>query len=182
MDCCHSGTNTRFAVGLEPGVLAPPPDAKARYVPPSPELDEAHAAFRRENGMLSRDVRAGGTGGPESMRHVKFSACLDREVALESGGNGEFTRRAARVLGRGIQGMSNERFLQAVLAEFGTGAQQQPMLDCAPAARAAPLLLPLAGGARATDEPQAAAGSREATLALAVQALAQSVQLLAGGR
>ncbi|MEJ8836940.1 caspase family protein [Ramlibacter sp. AN1133] len=180
MDCCHSGTNTRFAVGLEPGALAVPPGTKARYVPPSPALDQAHAEFRQQNASLTREVRAGGTGGAEAMRHVKFSACLDTEVALESGGNGEFTRRAARVLGRGIQGLSNEAFLQAVLTEFGSNAQQRPMLDCASGARAAPLLLPLAGGGRAVDACPPGAGSREAALVQAVQALAQSVQALAG--
>jgi hypothetical protein len=77
------------------------------------------------------------------MRHVKFSACLDEQVALESGGQGEFTRRAARVLGRGIGGMTHDGFLRAVLGEFGAGARQQPMLDCAPAARARVLLQPL---------------------------------------
>ncbi|HET8744101.1 MAG TPA: caspase family protein, partial [Ramlibacter sp.] len=186
MDCCHSGTNTRFAVGLEPGALAPPPGAQARYVPASPELDAAHAEYRRQNQMLSRAVRAGGTGGEEAMRHVKFSACLDSEVALESGGNGEFTRRAARVLARGIQGLSNEAFLQAVLTEFGSNAQQRPMLDCASASRSAPLLLPLAGGQR-TDQAaasgaaaaQPSADARDAALLHAVQVLAESVQLLA---
>lgn len=180
MDCCHSGTNTRFAVGLEPGALAPPEGSKARYVVPTPQLDEAHAQYRQQH-PEARSARPGGTGGPESMRHVKFSACLDREVALESGGNGEFTRRAVRVLKRGVRGVSNEAFLNAVLAEFGTGAQQRPMLDCASAARSAPLLQPVGaagGGARPVGDDAAAAPSRDAVLRQAVSALAHSVQAL----
>ena len=179
MDCCHSGTNTRVAVGLPPGALARPAGSKARFVPPNPALDRAHADFRQRHPAFARALRAGGTGGEEAMRHVKFSACLDSEVALESGGNGEFTRRAMQVLARGIQGLSNEAFLQAVLTEFGANPQQRPMLDCAAAARPAPLLLPLAGG-RAAASCAGDASGRDAVLAQAVQALARSVQVLAG--
>lgn len=145
MDCCHSGTNTRFAVGLEPGATAVPADSKARFVHPTPEILEAHRQFRQRQSGGARSVApAGGSGGPQHMRHVKFSACLDDQVALESGGNGEFTRRAARVLARGIGGVTHEAFLRAVLAEFGAAARQRPMLDCAPSARTLPLLQPLA--------------------------------------
>ncbi len=144
MDCCHSGTNTRFAVGLDPGATALPPDSKARFVHASADILEAHRQFRlRQVGGARSAAPPGGSGGPQHMRHVKFSACLDEQVALESGGNGEFTRRATRVLGRGIGGVTHEGFLRAVLGEFGTGARQQPMLDCAPAARAHYLLQPL---------------------------------------
>jgi hypothetical protein len=179
MDCCHSGTNTRFAVGLESGALALPEGSKARYVLPTLQLDQAHAQFRQQH-PEARGARAGGTGGPESMRHVKFSACLDHEVALESGGNGEFTRRAMRVLQRGVRNLSNEGFLKAVQTEFGSGAQQKPMLDCASAAKAAALLQPVAagGGSRPAMDDTAGAPSRDAVLLQAVSALAQSVQAL----
>jgi hypothetical protein len=76
------------------------------------------------------------------------------------------------VLARGIEGLNHQRFLEAVLAEFGPDARQQPMLDCAPAARFAPLLQPLGQAGRGT----AAAGGAE--LQQAVAALAQSVQAL----
>lgn len=141
MDCCHSGTNTRFAVGLEPGTTSPPPDSRPRFVMATADIVQAHRQFRQHLAGGARSLAPpGGSGGPQHMRHIKFSACLDDQVALESGGSGEFTRRATRVLARGLTGMTNERYLQAVLDEFGAGARQQPMLDCAPAARAAPLL------------------------------------------
>jgi hypothetical protein len=182
MDCCHSGTNTRFAVGVEPGAVQPPPDTHARYVPPSPALDQLHAAFRAQLPGASRAVAPGGNGGPENMRHVKFSACLDAQVALESSGNGEFTRRAVRVLGRGLQGMTNEGFLRAVLAEFGNGAQQQPMLDCPSGWKPWALLQPPGAGrgsAGASADLAGGAAADQPALLQVVQALAETVQVLA---
>ena len=181
MDCCHSGTNSRFAVGLSPGETAMPPGTKARFVRMTPEIAEAHQRFRRQ----SRDTTlAISSGGPQGMRDVKFSACLDHQVALESGGNGDFTRRATKVLAAGIQGMSNEEFLRRVLAEFGSAARQAPMLDCADAARQGALIQPLATSCRApaTRESPMATVPGDTALLHAVSELAQAVKALAPGR
>ncbi|MCV2362610.1 caspase family protein [Paucibacter sp. DJ1R-11] len=168
MDCCHSGTNTRFA-GLNPGAGLLP-GTLARYVAPTEELQQAHARFRSDVGS-----RATANRTQQQIRHVKFAACQDHEVALESGGNGEFTRRALRVLQR--QRLSNEAFLQAVLAEFGASARQKPLLDCARAARAQGLLQPLGRTIDAVDAGPALTSS-EGSLVPVVVALAESVQLL----
>lgn len=181
MDCCHSGTNSRFAVGLSPGETAMPTGTKARFVRMTPEIAEAHQRFRRQ----SRDTTlAISSGGPQGMRDVKFSACLDHQVALESGGNGDFTRRATKVLAAGIQGMSNEEFLRRVLAEFGSAARQAPMLDCADAARQGALIQPLATSCRApaTRESPMATVPGDTALLHAVNELAQAVKALAPGR
>ena len=181
MDCCHSGTNSRFAVGLSTGETAMPPGTKARFVRMTPEIAEAHQRFRRQ----SRDTTlAISSGGPQGMRDVKFSACLDHQVALESGGNGDFTRRATKVLAAGIQGMSNEEFLRRVLAEFGSAARQAPMLDCADAARQGALIQPLATSCRApaTRESPMATVPGDTALLHAVNELAQAVKALAPGR
>ncbi|CAN5480721.1 hypothetical protein BH10PSE16_BH10PSE16_15850 [soil metagenome] len=179
MDCCHSGTNSRFAVGLSPGEMAMPGDTRARFVKLTPAIIEAHKRFRQQFGAAARAI---GTGGPQRMRDVKFSACLDHQVALESGGNGDFTRRATKVLAAGIQGMRNDEFLRRVLAEFGSAARQAPMLDCADDARAGALLQPPGAGSGASSRgvAPAAAGAPGGSAALlqAVNGLAQAVQAL----
>ena len=144
MDCCHSGTNSRVAVGLSGGAV--PVDAKARYVRPTPELAEAHRRFRSQGG--TRAPRAAGTGGRNRMCDIKFSACLDDQVALESGGSGAFTLRAMPVLRAGIEGVTNGEFLKRMIAAFGSGAAQTPMLDCADAGGARELLQPIVGAGR----------------------------------
>jgi hypothetical protein len=135
MDCCHSGTISRVAIGNAPR----PPDTKARYVRPTPELQEAHRRFRASLPAS----RGGGTGGQDKMREVRFSACQDHQVALESNGSGEFTLRALRVLQAGVDGLSHDDFQQRLLQAFGTHPAQDPKLDCAPGAGARPLLQPL---------------------------------------
>lgn len=181
MDCCHSGTNSRFAVGLSPGEMSMPPGTRARFVKMTPEIAEAHQRFRRQSRGATRSLSS---GGPQLMRDVKFSACLDHQVALESGGNGDFTRRATKVLAAGIEGLSNEEFLRRVLAEFGSAARQAPMLDCADAARQGAFLQPLdsVGHAPATRALPMAGALAEAGLLQAVNELAQAVKALAPGR
>lgn len=180
MDCCHSGTNSRFAVGLSPGEITRPPDTKARFVTLTPEMIEAHRRFRQQSRSASRPASSGGT---ERMRDVKFSACLDHQVALESGGNGDFTRRATKVLAAGIAGLSNDGFLRRIVTEFGSGARQDPMLDCADDARPDAFLQPLDAGSRASSSraqavPVAVGAAGNAALLQAVSGLAQAVQAL----
>ncbi|MEZ4660857.1 MAG: caspase family protein [Caldilineaceae bacterium] len=47
LDCCHSGSITRVAVGPN---LAPTPGEKARFLKPTPAMIEAHRRFRQARG------------------------------------------------------------------------------------------------------------------------------------
>lgn len=141
MDCCHSGSNTRFAGG---GSAARPQasDARPRFIKPTSEMIAAHQRFRSAADAqgASRALRA---GGPERMSEVSFSACQPQEVAWESGGQGAFSLRATQVLRSGLSGMSNQVFAERVIAAFGDNPAQHVTLDCATAAKSAALLQPL---------------------------------------
>jgi len=137
MDCCHSGSNTRFAGG---GTARPQEaDARPRFIKPTAAMIAAHQDFRKTSGA-GRALRK---GGPERMSEVSFSACQPQEVAWESGGHGAFSLRATRVLRAGLAGVSNQEFAERVIGAFGDKPAQHVYLDCAAAARSAPLLQPL---------------------------------------
>lgn len=179
MDCCHSGTNSRFAVGAPPsGGSSAGKDERKRYVIATPDIVDAHRRFREKSGGRQR---AASSGGISLMRDVKFAACLDAEVAWESDGHGEFTRRATRVLTAGIDGLTNKEFAQRVIADFGISTRQHPMLDCAPDASTRHLLQPTrqnaAGGASASSESAATSGALDS--AMLAQTLGSIQQLLA---
>lgn len=142
IDCCHSGTITRVAGGRQS--LPSDPTAKPRFIIATPALAQAHADFRKQRG-LSRS----GTGArqEEQLREVTFSACQSFQVAMESQGQGEFTRRATRILGAGIEGLTHVAFQQRVEAAFEPGGQR-PFLHCADDAKTRGLLQPLTGGGR----------------------------------
>lgn len=143
-DCCHSGTITRFAVGDSPASRAGG-NRKARFVVATPDLVARHRAFRRSRGLhLTSGTRAFSTSrGPAGMREVVFSACRRDEVAMESDGQGEFTRRAVQLLDR--TRMTNKEFQERVVAAFGARPAQHPILDCAPEVEGNALLGGVAG-------------------------------------
>lgn len=122
LDCCHSGTGTRFAARASSDA---PSNARPKYIVATEAMQEAHRRFRKENG--SRAIHA---PKAETMREVTFAACRSKEVAYEVDGQGEFTRRAHDVLKQGADGLTNAGFLEAVLRAFGANARQQPQLDC----------------------------------------------------
>lgn len=132
MDCCHSGTNTRM-FGATPGTQLD--GSRARFLPMTAALAEAHIAMRSR---MPRALVAPRT--PDGMREVNFAACRSDQVAFETNGSGDFTRRALAILRAGIGGLSNEAFQQRVIDAFGAGARQEPFLDCAPSANGRPLL------------------------------------------
>ncbi|HEY0173159.1 MAG TPA: caspase family protein [Pyrinomonadaceae bacterium] len=148
-DCCHSGSISRFGVGVSEENEARARGARPRFVPASPALQQAHAEFRRRQGKRGLS----GSRGPDSMKQVVFAACLDSEVAWESNGQGDFTRVAAPLL-RAAQGLTNEDFSRAVVGKFGASPRQHPELDCAPRSKSLGFLRPAARGA--TDERPAA--------------------------
>ncbi|HET9211738.1 MAG TPA: caspase family protein [Thermoanaerobaculia bacterium] len=137
IDCCHSGTITRLAAGRQG--LPPDPTARARFLKATPAMEQAHAAFRSKRGL-----RGTGSRSVEQMREVTFSACQSFQVAMESQGQGEFTRRATRILSAGIQGMTHEAFQQRVEAAFEPGGQK-PFLHCVDGVRRSGLLQPFSG-------------------------------------
>jgi len=148
IDCCHSGTITR---ALVPGGRPPvnvPPGSKARFIPYSPDLSRRHREFRAEESET--ETVGGGAAGTASgqpagsatgMLDVCFSACLPNEVAYESGGAGQFTTRAARLLAEGGP-VTHAAFIDRVVSDFGASPAQHPVLDCAPTAREHGLLEP----------------------------------------
>ena len=142
IDCCHSGTISRFGVGVPASGAASRLGPRPRFIVPNTELVVAHRRFRQ-----ARASRYGGaTRGMSEMREVLFAACLSSEVAYEENGHGDFTTRATQLLQAGFVGLTNEQFEQQVTARFGSTPRQHPRLYCHPSARSVGLLQPLAGG------------------------------------
>ncbi len=152
MDCCHSGTNTRM---LGPTPVTQTGNSKARFLKMTPELKQAHVAFR----SLRREGPAPPPRTSDGMLEVNFAACRPDQVAFESDGSGDFTHRAVPILRAGIDGLTNDAFLKRVLDAFGTGARQEPILDCASPAASHPLLAPLVAGAVALAAGRTASGA-----------------------
>jgi hypothetical protein len=119
-------------------------DERPRFLVATPEMIEQHAQYRQSRASRAfvppRD--------PETMSEVVFSACRSDEVAWESGGKGDFTTRATRLLARASGAMTHEEFHQQVVAQFGSAPRQHPELDCATSSRRRVLLQPLAGDSR----------------------------------
>lgn len=180
-DCCHSGTNTRLAVGGSLRAQGATPDQRPRFLVATEEMKKAHSRFRER---LSRS-RAINSRGPDSMRQVVFSACRSSEVAWESGGHGDFTVQATALLRAGIDGVSHEEFKRRVITAFGSTPRQHPELDCASEANARGLLQPLAGLVEAATPPttqlssgSAAGGDALSRLVALTQQLYSVVQTL----
>lgn len=126
MDCCHSGTNSRFAPLV--GARSTQAD-RVRFLPPSAELVEAHRAFRA--GLAASTAKAAEESLPGV---VHFAACQDNEFAWESAGQGDFTGSAAALLVDAVLGgQSNEEFMQAVQRAVGRRGRQHPLLMRLPA-------------------------------------------------
>ncbi|WP_257792926.1 caspase family protein [Azospirillum argentinense] len=135
IDCCHSGTISRFGVG--PGLSGRTGvDERPRFIVATPEMVEAHRRFRQSGG---RGTAPAGIRGRDTMREILFAACLSTELAYESGGQGDFTLRATRILADDGASLSNEAFQRRVTEAFGPVARQHPGLYCAAEARARPL-------------------------------------------
>lgn len=156
IDCCHSGTITRFMVGRPSGPAES--SLRARFLPATPGMEAAHRDFRSRLGR--RALPSGRT--PDQMKEILFSACQDSEVAYESNGHGEFTLRATQILSGGLAGMTNEEFQKKVTAAFGSSPRQHPDLDCATTYLSHGILCPVAGvGGRSSVTPGIISGERE---------------------
>ncbi len=158
MDCCHSGTITRFAIGT-PTAATSAGSVKKRFITATPELKAAHAAFRATLGG-SRAVAV--RGAYDQAREVLFCACRSSEEALESDGHGHFTTQATRVLAAGIGGLTNVDFQNRVISAFGPNPRQNPELHCASSLRTDLFLAAAAAGGRAVaSQPGSVAAPRE---------------------
>lgn len=134
MDCCHSGTNSRFAPVMRARAAA---GDRPRFMPLDDDI--VAACFAR------RGARALGRGADVSLPGiVHFAACQDHEYAWESNGQGDFTGAAARALASAVQNrVLNEKFAADVAAAVGAKHRQHPQLMALDAAmRRRPLLAP----------------------------------------
>jgi hypothetical protein len=172
VDCCHSGTVTRLAVGptAPPRGRSATGSRRARFLRADGAMIAAHRRYRER---LSPPARS--EPRPlELMREVVFSACLSSEVAYENAGHGDFTVRATGVLAGGIAGLSHADFQRRVTEAFGATPAQHPYLECAPAARGRGLLLPVASrGAIAGRGAGGPPGGTAAGVAEELRALAE---------
>ena len=119
MDCCHSGTNSRFA----PVIRARSAQGdKPRFMPLGDEIVEAYFA--------SRGARASRRGADVSLPGiVHVAACQDHEFAWESNGQGDFTAAAVLMLAEAVRNrVLNEAFAAALAARVGTKRRQHPQL------------------------------------------------------
>ena len=132
-DCCHSGTNTRLAIGAALGPATG--DSRRRYLPPSQEMMEAHRRFR--SGASRRVISRGGLDRSR-MRQVVFAACQPNESAWETNGSGDFTRLTLPLLAS-RRSVTHSELARAIVNAFGPTRRQTPELDCAPAAQNATL-------------------------------------------
>jgi hypothetical protein len=154
MDCCHSGDLNRFGVG-EPPAGARTVDERPRFLPLTPELEQAYLAFARSpEAAAAGKSRSRSRTALEQTSEVLFTACLSTEQAWESNGQGEFTLRATRLLAETAGALSNEAFLNSVIAGFGTARRQTPTMACASALRGRQLFqafdAPVRAGAQAS--------------------------------
>ncbi|HEV2839830.1 MAG TPA: caspase family protein [Chthoniobacterales bacterium] len=176
-DCCHSGSNTRLAVGPPP-VGGAGRNVKKRFLPATEAMKQAHAAFRSS---LGGTRGAAPRGAYDKAREVLFAACRSREVALESDGHGHFTTNAMRILASGIEGLTNAEFQARVVQAFGANAGQNPELHCASELRSRLLLAPIDGVAAGRTEtgpssPASAEAEWRGELARALESAAQAIR------
>ena len=127
MDCCHSGTNSRFAPIDRSDARG---SERRRFLQLTPQLEEAHRRYRARVGSPPP------TTPEESLPGViHFAACLDNQFASESSGQGHFTRVATADLAAAVsRGATNETFGNDVTAKvIGLGRPQTPRLMRLPA-------------------------------------------------
>ena len=121
MDCCHSGTNSRFAPLVRARAAA---DERVRYLPMSEAVVHAHRQYRRTSGTRHAAQAEDALPGV-----VHFAACLDNEYAWETAGEGDFSAVATRLLASAVaNGETNEAFIQAIRRGLAAKGRQHPQL------------------------------------------------------
>ncbi|HJR61437.1 MAG TPA: caspase family protein [Vicinamibacterales bacterium] len=162
MDCCHCGTNSRFAPAVRGVETA---TDRARFMPP--DLLGAAREYR--------SARARSRALPSSAPGViHLAACRDNEFAWESKGQGDFTGAATAFLAEAVRrGDTNEAFIKQVAKIVAAKKRQHPLMLPAAAGMAR---RPLLSGAAAV--PSAAVPSA-ATLSEPMALSSIDAQLLA---
>ena len=120
MDCCHSGTNYRFA-----GQEDSNPDLRTRYLPSSQQALAATRAWVRESGLPRGDSRS-----VPAVLH--FAACRDDEYAYESNGRGHFSLHMLAALGSGGWQLTPSQLMADVRNRFGASRRQTPRFHAGP--------------------------------------------------
>jgi hypothetical protein len=152
MDCCHSGTNSRFAPIDRSAARG---SERRRFLQLSAELQAAHRQFRERAGSPVP------TTPEESLPGViHFAACLDNQFAYESSGQGHFTGIAAAQIAAAVAGsVTNESFMNDVAAKvIALGRPQTPRLMRLPADLTGRVLLGATPAAAGAPDPLAAPG------------------------
>jgi hypothetical protein len=147
MDCCHSGTNSRFAAIDRNAARS---GERRRFLELSREVTDAHRRFRARFGS------APPTSAEESLPGIiHFAACLDNQYAYESDGQGHFTRIATADLKDAIRrGVTNEDFSIALAGKVGAlGRPQTPRLMRLPAPLSDRVVLMVAANPTAASTP-----------------------------
>jgi hypothetical protein len=150
MDCCHSGTNSRFAPIDRTAARG---DERRRFLELTPELEEAHRQFRA-------GARAARPTTPEESLPgvIHFAACLDNQFAYESAGQGHFTRIAGAALAAAVErSQTNEDFANEIAAKvIALGRPQTPRLMRLPNGLEG---VPVLGGGRGVEAGATPGGS-----------------------
>lgn len=124
MDCCNSGSNTRFAPVGNAAKKRGGSDERVRYMRLSEDVTRKFFALRKR-----KAVRRGGGERAALPGLVHFAACRDDQYAWESNGQGDFTGIATPLLLEAARnGMSNQDFIAAVVKKFGARPRQNPLL------------------------------------------------------
>ena len=177
MDCCHSGTNSRFAPRAAATATG---RERRRFLPLSPWLEQAHRLFRSRMAPASRAANAA-TASLDGIVHV--AACQDNQYAYELDGAGNFTRIAAAALVDAVhRGETNEAFVARMASAVeALGNPQTPGLMKLPAGLTnLPLLAGGSAGRPAQPGPSAGAAGTGGDGPL-VYHLTEALRL-AGGR
>lgn len=124
MDCCHSGSNSRFAP-TGTGTHRRGSDERVRFMRLGDDAKRRFFATRKGRTGRARDAL-------ERMALpgvVHFAACRDNEYAWESNGQGDFTGIATPLLLKAArEGVSNQAFIASVVKQFGSQPRQHPLL------------------------------------------------------
>lgn len=152
MDCCHCGTNSRFAPAMRAVETA---TDRVRYLPP--HLLGAARQYRGARGRR-RALPASAPGV------IHLAACRDDEYAWESRGQGDFTGAATAFLADAVaRGDTNEAFIRQVAKVVSAKKRQHPlMLPAATGMARTPIL----GGASSQRPSISSSGAAQLDLQL----------------
>lgn len=144
LDCCYSGTSTRFLSRIPTYPIPPSKDSRLanfaeigskikrqRWLPANSEAIGLHREFRlTQMDRQGRATQRGKARTAATHRWVALGACEEWEVAFETHGEGgDFTTRALRVLNRHGHTLSVGGFHKELLREFGPDRAQTPKVD-----------------------------------------------------